>query len=167
MSARGKQGMVALVSGVLFGAGLVVSGMTRPTKIIGFLDPLGAWDLSLAFVMMGAIAVHLVAYRLIRGRSSPLLAPKFAIPTRRDVDLRLVTGAALFGIGWGLGGYCPGPGLTSLASGASGVIVFVLAMVLGMFATARIEAMLARESAQPQPEGALQTAPHAVRPQDG
>jgi uncharacterized protein len=144
VSSRIQQGAVALVSGALFGAGLAISGMTRPQKVIGFLDPFGAWDPSLAFVMMGAIGVHLLAYRLIRRRSSPLLAQSFLIPTRRDIDLRLIAGAGLFGIGWGLGGYCPGPAITSLTSGAAGVAVFVAAMLAGMLATARIEAAFAR-----------------------
>lgn len=152
MSARIKKAAVALGSGMLFGAGLAISGMTKPAKVIGFLDLFGAWDPSLAFVMMGAIAVHLLAYRLMRRRPAPLLAPAFSIPTRRDIDLRLVVGSALFGIGWGLGGYCPGPGITSLATGATSMAVFVLAMLAGMFAAARIESLLGRgRAAEPSP----------------
>jgi uncharacterized protein len=147
MSRHAKENVVVLLSGALFGAGLALSGMTRPAKVIGFLDVFGAWDASLAFVMMGAIAVHVIAYRLVRGRPTPLLASKFAIPSRRDIDLRLITGAALFGIGWGIGGYCPGPAVTSLPTGAASVIVFVLAMTAGMFATARIEAAVGRARA--------------------
>jgi uncharacterized protein len=143
-NARLGQAAAALGAGAVFGAGLAISGMTRPQKVIGFLDLFGAWDPSLAFVMMGAIAVHLIAYRLVRRRSSPLVAQSFSIPTRRDVDLRLVSGAALFGVGWGLGGYCPGPAVTSLASGAAGVGVFIGTMLVGMLATARIEAAFAR-----------------------
>ena len=139
-----KEGAIALLAGVLFGAGLLISGMTRPQKVIGFLDLFGAWDASLMFVMVGAIAVHFVAYRLIRGRSAPLLAPKFSLPTRRDVDLRLIAGAALFGVGWGLGGYCPGPAVTSLATSTTAVLVFVGAMLLGMFSAQRLDALLAR-----------------------
>ena len=132
-------GVVAFGSGALFGAGLLVSGMTLPAKVIGFLDVFGAWDASLAFVMLGAIAVHFLAYRLIRGRASPLLAQKWALPTRRDIDFKLVAGAAVFGLGWGLAGYCPGPAVVSLASGASGVIVFTAAMLAGMLAASRLE----------------------------
>ncbi|HKU37775.1 MAG TPA: YeeE/YedE family protein [Polyangiales bacterium] len=151
----------ALAAGLLFGAGLLVSGMTNPRKVLGFLDVFGAWDASLMFVMLGAIGVHLFAYRMIRGRSAPLFAPKFVIPSRRDVDAKLLIGAALFGAGWGLGGYCPGPGIVSLPGG-SGAAVFVLAMLTGMFATGKLEARLARDDARkrrveapsPQPERA-------------
>lgn len=138
----------ALVSGVLFGAGLAVGGMTRPEKVLGFLDVGGAWDASLAFVMAGAIAVHFFAYRLIRGRSAPLYAERFGIPTRRDVDVKLLVGAALFGVGWGLAGYCPGPGIVSLAAGGTGAAVFVASMLLGMSITARLEAMAAKNAAR-------------------
>ena len=127
-----KARLVAAGSGLLFGVGLVVSGMTKPAKVAGFLDLFGAWDASLAFVMMGAIAVHLVAYRLIARRASPLFDTRFHLPTRRDIDARLLVGAAIFGVGWGLGGYCPGPGLVSAASGALPAIVFVVAMTVGM-----------------------------------
>jgi uncharacterized protein len=137
--------LVALLSGLLFGVGLFVSGMTQPSKVIGFLDPL-AWDPSLMFVMAGAIGVHLVAYRLVRRRSSPLLAGAFSVPSRRDIDVKLLAGAAIFGLGWGLGGYCPGPSIVSLASGATGVLVFVGAMLAGMLATARLERLAARRS---------------------
>jgi uncharacterized membrane protein YedE/YeeE len=139
VSERSKTIVASLVSGILFGVGLVVSGMTRPAKVIGFLDLFGAWDLSLAFVMMGAIGVHFVVVRLIRGRASPLWSARFALPTRRDIDFKLIAGAALFGAGWGIGGYCPGPAVVSLGSGALGVIVFVFAMLAGMWLTARAD----------------------------
>jgi hypothetical protein len=134
---------VALLSGALFGTGLVISGMTRPDKVIGFLDLFGSWDPTLMFVMVGAIVVHFTAYRLIRRRSAPVLASTWSLPTRRDIDVRLVVGAAIFGVGWGLAGYCPGPAVTSLAKGA-GPIVFVGAMLAGMYGTARLERLLAR-----------------------
>lgn len=130
---------VSLVSGAVFGAGLAISGMTRPEKVRGFLDFLGQWDPSLAFVMGGAVLVHMAAFWLITKRRSPVFAARFGIPTRRDIDARLVVGAALFGIGWGLGGFCPGPGITSLLGGAPPVIAFVLAMVASLTVTARIE----------------------------
>lgn len=135
----------ALLAGLLFGAGLVVSGMTRPRKVIGFLDVFGAWDASLMFVMVGAIAVHMIAYRSIRGRSAPLFAPAFVVPTRRDLDAKLLIGAAVFGAGWGLGGYCPGPGIVSLIGGGVGACVFVVAMLGGMFAVSRIESAQAKQ----------------------
>lgn len=124
----------AAIAGVLFGAGLMISGMTRPDKVVGFLDITGAWDPSLAFVMGGAIAVHFVAYRLVPKMKSPIFGGTFAIPTRRDIDPRLLIGAALFGAGWALAGYCPGPALTSLVTGTADIFVFVGAMVVGMFA---------------------------------
>lgn len=129
-----KAKLTALGAGALFAVGLAISGMTLPSKVTGFLDVAGAWDASLAFVMMGAIAVHFVAQRLVRKRSAPLFDTKFHLPTRKDIDGRLVAGAALFGIGWGLGGYCPGPGLVSAASGAPAAIVFVVGMTIGMLA---------------------------------
>lgn len=133
----------ALVSGVLFGAGLVVSGMTLPDKVVGFLDMFGgSWDPSLALVMAAAIAVHAAAYRWIKGRPSPLWAERWSLPTRRDIDGRLLLGAALFGAGWGLGGFCPGPGLLSLTGGGVSGIVFVLAMLGSMVGVGRVEAQL-------------------------
>lgn len=122
----------SFVGGALFAVGLAVSGMTKPAKIVGFLDVFGAWDASLAFVMAGALLVHVITYRLITKRASPLFEGRFHIPTRRDVDLRLVVGSALFGVGWGLGGYCPGPGLVSAASGALSGTLFVIGMTAGM-----------------------------------
>lgn len=134
---RRIRGLVALVSGAIFAIGLAVAGMTRPQKVIGFLDVSRSWDPSLAFVMVGAIAVHATAWRLLRGRPSPLLASRFAIPTRQGLDARLLLGSAIFGIGWGIAGYCPGPGLASLGGGAS-PLVFVTAMLVGSLAAARV-----------------------------
>jgi uncharacterized protein len=135
-----KSLLVSFISGVVFALGLGISGMTRPVKIIGFLDFAGHWDPSLAFVMIGAIAVYFIAYRWIRTRSAPLLTEKFSVPQRTDVDRNLVAGAAVFGAGWGLGGFCPGPALAALASGAAPVIVFVAAMAAGMY----LQGMMAR-----------------------
>lgn len=125
--------LLSFISGVVFALGLGISGMTRPVKVIGFLDFAGRWDPSLAFVMIGAITVYFVAYRLIRTRSAPVLTEEFSIPPRTDIDRNLVVGAAVFGAGWGLGGFCPGPALTSLGSGAAPVVVFVTAMAAGMY----------------------------------
>ncbi len=127
-----KSKLAAFGAGALFSVGLAISGMTRPSKIIGFLDVAGAWDASLLFVMGGAVAVYFIAYRLITRRSSPLFDAKFDLPTRKDIDLRLVLGAALFGIGWGLGGFCPGPGLVAAGGGSAGALVFVAGMTLGI-----------------------------------
>ena len=128
-----KANLVSFGSGIVFALGLGISGMTRPIKVIGFLDVAGAWDLSLAFVMLGGIAVYFVAFRMTRKMRAPLLAPQFAIPTRTDFDPQLILGAVLFGMGWGLGGFCPGPAITSLASGALPVVVFVAAMAAGIY----------------------------------
>ncbi len=127
-----KPNVAAAIAGAMFGVGLAVSGMTRPEKVIGFLDLGGAWDPSLAFVMLGAIAVHFVAYRLVRRGGSPLFEGKFHVPTREDIDKRLVLGAAVFGVGWGLGGFCPGPGIVASAAGSPAAIAFVVAMTVGI-----------------------------------
>lgn len=131
--------VVALASGSLFGFGVALSGMTRPEKVRGFLDFFHRWDPSLMFVMAGAVAVHAVAYRLITRRAAPLFAARFALPTRRDLDARLLVGAAIFGVGWGLGGFCPGPGIVSLVAGAPATVAFVLAMLAGLAITASVE----------------------------
>lgn len=128
------------VVGVLFGLGLGISGMTQADKVIGFLDLADGWDPSLAFVMAGAIAVHMVLFRLILRRRSPLFAEGFGIPTRSDIDTRLVAGSALFGIGWALGGYCPGPGIVSVAGFAPRALVFVAALIAGMTAVQTYDA---------------------------
>ena len=140
----------ALAAGLVFGLGLAVSGMTQADKVIAFLDPLGGWDPSLALVMVGAIGVHAVLFRLILRRGSPLLAPSFAVPTRRDLTPRLVGGAALFGAGWGLAGYCPGPGLVASVSGDPAPLVFLATLTLGMVGVHAWEAAQVRE-----PEGAV------------
>jgi uncharacterized membrane protein YedE/YeeE len=125
--------LISFVSGVVFAFGLGISGMTRPVKVIGFLDFFGAWDASLAFVMLGAIAVYFVAYRWSTKMASPWVAPDFSLPKSSALDAKLVLGAAIFGAGWGLGGFCPGPALTSLASGTLPVFIFVAAMVAGIY----------------------------------
>lgn len=136
--------VVALSSGLLFGTGLVVSGMTRPSKVIGFLDVFGAWDATLLCVMAGAIAVHSVAYAIARRKSSPLLAPAFHIPTRRDIDAKLLVGAAVFGVGWGLSGFCPGPSVVAVASGRAGVLLFVIGMLAGLYGAAKLQTAIER-----------------------
>lgn len=123
--------LVALAVGVVFGAGLTLSGMVHPAKVQAFLDVAGAWDPALAFVMGGALLVSALGWQLARRRKAPLFADRFELPTRRDLDLRLVAGAVLFGVGWGLAGLCPGPALTGLAFGAQGAWLFVAAMAAG------------------------------------
>ena len=121
-----------LICGLIFGAGLLISGMVQPTKVLAFLDIFGAWDPSLAVVMVAALAVAVPGFMLANRRSQPWLAPQYFWPGKAAIDLPLVTGAALFGIGWGLVGLCPGPALESLATLSPGVIVFVVAMAAGM-----------------------------------
>ena len=122
----------AFAVGLLFGIGLLVSGMANPAKVLAFLDVTGHWDPSLAFVMAGAVAVSAAGYRVARRRGRPVLAPRLEIPTRRDLDPRLLVGAALFGVGWGLVGLCPGPALTILSVVPAPAATFVAAMAVGM-----------------------------------
>ncbi|MGM0557389.1 MAG: DUF6691 family protein [Myxococcota bacterium] len=125
--------LISLIAGLIFAGGLVVGGMTQPGKVIGFLDFFGNWDPSLAFVMGGAVLVNLVLFKFTtKKREQPLFDAKFRIPTRSDIDWQLVGGAGLFGVGWGLAGYCPGPGLTALGSGTTTAFTFVGSMVGGM-----------------------------------
>ncbi|SFM18932.1 hypothetical protein SAMN03159423_5896 [Bradyrhizobium sp. NFR13] len=123
---------VSFACGLVFGIGLLISGMTDTGKVLGFLDIFGAWDATLAFVMAGAVAVTGLGFALARRRGTPVLAAESLWPTRRDVDAPLVMGATLFGIGWGLVGLCPGPALVNLAGLGLPVIVFVVAMAVGM-----------------------------------
>ena len=133
MSSRGNTTslVIAALIGVLFGGGLLVSGMTEPAKVVGFLDPRHGWDPSLMFVIGGGVLVNALAFRWIRKRR-PWFDVKLHLPTRKDIDVQLLAGAAVFGVGWGLGGLCPGPGLVAAASGSSAAIAFVLAMLAGM-----------------------------------
>jgi len=124
--------LAALASGLVFGIGLILSGMTDPGKVIGFLDVAGRWDPSLAFVMAGAILVGFFASRLAGRRGKTFLGGALQLPQRRDIDARLVTGSVVFGIGWGLAGFCPGPALVSFGSGVDQAAVFVAAMLGGM-----------------------------------
>lgn len=128
-----KNGLAALVVGFIFAIGLGISGMTQPQKVVGFLDLFGNWDPSLIFVMVGGIIVHFLTYKLIRKRKSPLLSVEWHVPTKKEITPALIIGALLFGIGWGLGGYCPGPAVTSLASFEMKPFIFVLSMIVGMF----------------------------------
>lgn len=124
--------LMALIAGLVFGLGLILSGMTNPAKVIGFLDLAGNWDPSLALVMAGAIAVSFVPFRIARNRSMALLGGPIRLPTASDIDRRLVLGSLAFGMGWGLAGYCPGPALASLLSGGAKPLLFVISMLAGM-----------------------------------
>lgn len=135
MTLAQRQMLVAFVSGLLFAVGLGVAGMTNPAKVLAFLDMFGgSWDPSLMFVMGGAILVYAPVYQLLKGRDAPKFADRFHWPTSKDVDVKLVIGSALFGIGWGLGGLCPGPALVAVATGAVPFLVFAAAMLAGMLA---------------------------------
>lgn len=127
-----KNSFIALLVGFLFALGLGLSGMTQPSKVVGFLDFFGDWDPSLAFVMIGAITIHALAYIWIKNKTSPLFSTDWHIPKKQELSSALVIGAFLFGIGWGLGGYCPGPALTSLASFSYRPLIFVVSMVTGV-----------------------------------
>ena len=142
-----KLNISSIICGIIFSIGLGISGMTQPHKVIGFLDIFGEWNPSLAFVMGGAVLSYLALQLLIqRNFSIPVLGGSFQIPTRKDLDRSLIIGALLFGSGWGLGGYCPGPAITSLGSGSLNALLFVVAMGVGMLLADRvISPMLAYE----------------------
>lgn len=131
---RSIRAALALISGTLFGLGLSVSQMIDPAKVLAFLDVTGAWDPTLAMVMIGALSVTVPAFPLVLRRSAPLCASRFELPTKKDVDPRVCLGAIIFGIGWGLGGLCPGPALAALVTGSASILVFVLGMLAGMVA---------------------------------
>ena len=128
-----KNNVAALVVGILFALGLGISGMTRPEKVFGFLDIFRSWDASLIFVMAGAVIVHFIAFRFIVRRKSPLFSAKWHLPTNTEITFPLIAGSFLFGVGWALAGYCPGPALVSLASFQSRPIIFFVSMIFGMF----------------------------------
>ena len=128
--------LVQFAIGLVFGLGLVIAGMSDPAKVLNFLDlgaiPTGGWDPSLAFVMAGAIAVTFAGFRLVLRRPQPIFGGKFHLPTATDIDARIIAGPAIFGVGWGLAGFCPGPAFTALGTGGSAAVVFVAAMLVGM-----------------------------------
>ncbi|ASJ70794.1 DUF6691 family protein [Granulosicoccus antarcticus] len=129
------------LAGLIFGLGLIISGMADPAKVLNFLDIFGYWDPSLAFVMGGASLTAFIGFRLVWRRESPTFNSRFDVPTNRSIDAPLLTGAAIFGMGWGIGGFCPGPAWTSLAMGSPGILVFLPAMLLGMMAGKRAKSL--------------------------
>lgn len=139
-----RTALAATLAGVLFGLGLAIAQMVDPEKVLAFLDVAafadGAWDPSLLLVLGAAVGTNLIGYQLVLRRPAPRLAASFSLATRTDVDLRLVGGSALFGIGWGLAGYCPGPALAALSQGSLDAVWFTAAMLLGMFAFEKTEA---------------------------
>ncbi len=126
--------LVIFFSGLLFAVGLGVSQMTQPQKVTGFLNFVDNWDPSLAFVMVGATGIYFVTHQFILRRPAPFLGERFQLPTRREIDRQLILGSALFGIGWGMVGFCPGPALASMVTGNESVLIFVLSMGVGMYA---------------------------------
>lgn len=140
-----------LASGLLFGAGLAVAGMTNPNKVLNFLDLGGAWDPSLALVMLAAIPVSAFAFRLATRRQRPLLDTRFLLPGESRLEASLVAGSALFGLGWGLGGYCPGPAFASLSHPTAGLFDFLLAMLLGLLVVAPLARRLLTRPAAAKP----------------
>ncbi|MBW4494573.1 MAG: YeeE/YedE family protein [Oscillatoria princeps RMCB-10] len=126
-----KQNLVALISGVLFGLGLGLSQMIDRERVIGFLDVTGVWDRTLLFVLGGAVGVTVIAFRFVLRLPHPLYAEKFYVPTQKNIDRKLILGAVIFGVGWGIAGYCPGPGLTGLVLGIWNPVLFVIAMIAG------------------------------------
>ena len=134
----------AITTGLIFGVGIAVSGMMDPAKVLNFFDVAGAWDPSLAFVMGGALIVTALGYRFVLKRPSPMLATSFQLPTRRDLDMPLIGGSAVFGIGWGIAGFCPGGALPALGTGRSEVFIFVAALLVGIIAAKALQSMSLR-----------------------
>lgn len=128
------RGIAAIVSGIVFGLGLAISQMINPGKVVGFLDVAGNWDPSLALVMGGAVVVTFFAFRLTKKRQAPLFDTMFHKPAKSRIDAQLVIGSAVFGVGWALSGYCPGPGIATLVTGSTEAFVFVAAMIAGSLA---------------------------------
>ncbi len=127
------QSIVSFFCGAIFAIGLVLAEMTQPRKIIGFLDVFGNWDPTLVFVLASAVGVYYITYQFVMKRKSPLLAPKFLVPTKTDLELKLIIGGLLFGVGWGISGLCPGPILTILGTGSTTVIILMVSMLLGFY----------------------------------
>ena len=126
--------LIALLSGLLFGAGLAISGMVNPAKVLNFLDLAGSFDPTLLFVLGGALVTTFIGYKLVLPRSEPLFAERFRLPTKTGIDARLVGGAAIFGLGWGLAGFCPGPAIAAVVSLRIEPFIFIAAMAVGMIA---------------------------------
>jgi len=135
--------LVAYLVGLIFGVGISMSGMANPAKVLNFFDLAGSWDPSLAFVMGGAVVVTFFGYRWVLSRSKPLYEISFALPTRSDIDLKLVSGSLIFGIGWGLAGFCPGGALPVLGTGNRTVMLFVAALISGIYLTRKLEGVIA------------------------
>jgi len=152
MSTRRNDRALALACGALFGTGVCVSGMVRPSKILAFLDLRGDWDPSLLLVMGAALALQAVAWGIVRRMRAPVLGGRFPGPSTGGIDARLAGGAALFGVGWGLGGFCPGPAMVSTVSGATGSLVFVASMAAGMLGYQWLDAVAGKQDEAMTPD---------------
>ncbi|MEO1017394.1 MAG: YeeE/YedE family protein [Pseudomonadota bacterium] len=141
----------AFVIGLIFGLGIIVSGMVNPAKVLNFFDVAGHWDPSLAIVMAGALLVTMIGYRLVLKRSGPLLGNRFHLPTNRKMDPKLLSGAAIFGVGWGIAGFCPGAAIPALGTGQIEVLIFVLALIVGILATRGVTRLFTRVQAPASP----------------
>jgi uncharacterized membrane protein YedE/YeeE len=140
--------ILSYITGLIFGIGISISGMANPAKVLNFFDIAGSWDPSLAFVMGGALIVTFIGYRVVLQRPAPMMDSGFHLPTRKDLDLRLIGGSALFGVGWGIAGFCPGGALPALGTGRSEVLIFVGALVVGILAGKLLQNAMTRRSAQ-------------------
>ncbi len=138
MSTPAVKTAAGYIAGLLLGLGLAISGMTDPARVLGFLDIAGAWDPTLMFVLGAAVGTTFVGYRLVFARGTPLFSAKFQLPTKQELDAKLLGGAALFGVGWGLSGYCPGPAIASMGGLTLPLLALLAAMVLGWFIAQRI-----------------------------
>ncbi len=138
--------ILSYLIGLIFGAGIAISGMANPAKVLNFFDVAGAWDPSLAFVMGGAVVVTFLGYRFVLRRPAPMLSQKFELPTRRDLDLPLIGGAAIFGVGWGIAGFCPGGALPALGTGQSEVFIFVAALLGGIIIARQLQTFIANRA---------------------
>jgi len=138
--------VISYFIGLVFGIGIAISGMANPAKVLNFFDIAGAWDPSLAFVMGGALIVAFAGYRYVLKRPAPLLSPSFQLPTRRDLDLPLIGGSAIFGVGWGIAGFCPGGALPALGTGRTEVFIFVAALLAGIVAAKGLQAVIANRA---------------------
>jgi len=139
--------LAAYLIGLIFGVGISIGGMANPAKVLNFFDVAGTWDPSLIFVMGGALITTFIGFKLVFGRSAPIMEDSFQVPANRTIDLKLVGGSAVFGIGWGIAGFCPGGALPALGTGRWEVIVFVLALLAGIFLAKFIQSMGARSAA--------------------
>jgi uncharacterized protein len=139
-----KQNLVALIAGILFGLGLSLSQMVDRSRVLGFLDVTGAWDPTLLFVLGGAVGVTAISFRFVLRRAKPIYGDKFYLPDRDNIDGQLILGAAIFGIGWGIAGYCPGPAITGLVFGSWNPVLFILATILGSLISGYVSKLLLR-----------------------